>query len=319
MIGMAQAFAQGQKKVNKDELIGITKKVEAAAIADTTDGWETGGTIALNISNVGLQNWAAGGSNSYSLTGLVGLFANYTEGKSSWDNNIDLGLGAIKQFLPGADASEVPWVKSDDKLDFTSKYGQQASEKWFYSGLLNFKSQFLPGFNDPYLPDSSRKTISNFLAPAYGIAAIGMDFKPNKEVTMFVAPFTAKATIVADEDLNAVGGFGVDSGQVWRIEYGVYLRLMYKKEIAKNVTFNSKFEWFQNYQRIEHIDINWETLTSMKVNEFISATLTTQLIYDDDILIAVDENRNGTIDGNAEHHARTQFKHVLGVGLTYKF
>ena len=308
--------ATAYSQESKDELIGNTANVEAKKIdADTVDGWKTGGVITLNFSNVGLQNWAAGGSNSYSFTGLIGLYANYTEGNSRWDNNLDLGLGSIQQFAPGTPSKDRIWVKSDDKLDFTSKYGQKASKKWYYSGLLNFKSQFLPGYEDPYADEDSLVVISRFLAPAYAIAAIGMDFKPSKELSIFMAPITAKVTIVADDNLNSVGAFGVDSNEVIRAEVGFYLRTLYTKDLAKNINFSSKLELFQNYETIGHIDVNWETLTSMKVNEYISATFTTQLIYDDDI----DIERGTNADGTPDKGPAVQFKHVLGVGFTYKF
>jgi hypothetical protein len=53
----------------------------------------------------------------------------------------------------------------------------------------------------------------------------------------------------------------------------------------------------------------------MKVNEFISATVNTHLLYDDDVLIKIDE---GT-EGEPLMGKRAQFKEVIGVGLTYKF
>jgi len=66
----------------------------------------------------------------------------------------------------------------------------------------------------------------------------------------------------------------------------------------------------------QNIDVNWELLISMKVNKYISATITTQLIYDDDINIAVDNNNDDIID---EFGPRVQFREVLGIGLSYKF
>ena len=311
---LVAGFIQAQD--SKDELIGNANNADKIDAIDTVQGWETGGVFNLNFSNVGLQNWAAGGSNSYSITGLIGIYANLTKGNSTWDNNLDLGLGSIQQFAPNSKKEDRIWVKSDDKIDFTSKYGQKASDKWFYSGLLNFKSQMMPGYADPYADPDSLITISNFLAPAYAIAAIGMDYKPSKELSLFLAPATAKITIVADDNLNAVGAFGVDSNQTIRTEVGFYLRAMYTKDVVKNVNFSSKLELFQNYQTIGHIDVNWETLTSMKVNEYISATFATTLIYDDDIDIAHDFDANGVAQ---KFGPAIQFKHVLSVGLTYKF
>jgi hypothetical protein len=87
----------------------------------------------------------------------------------------------------------------------------------------------------------------------------------------------------------------------------------------ENITFQTNLDLFSNYlHNPENIDVNWETLLSMKVNTFISATVSTHLIYDDDIKIAIDDNDNGIITSN-ETHPRLQFKEVLAIGLAYKF
>lgn len=58
-----------------------------------------------------------------------------------------------------------------------------------------------------------------------------------------------------------------------------------------------------------------EALLVLKVNEYISATVNTLLLYDDDILIKIDEDGAG----NPVLGKRAQFKEVIGVGFTYKF
>ena len=47
---------------------------------DTTNTgpWKRGGVGTINFSQVGLNNWAAGGQSSLSVLGLANLFANYT-------------------------------------------------------------------------------------------------------------------------------------------------------------------------------------------------------------------------------------------------
>jgi hypothetical protein len=57
---------------------------------DSLDGWKNGGFVALNISQVGLTNWAAGGQSSVALNGIVSLFANLKKGRSTWDSTLDL-------------------------------------------------------------------------------------------------------------------------------------------------------------------------------------------------------------------------------------
>ena len=78
----------------------------------------------------------------------------------------------------------------------------------------------------------------------------------------------------------------------------------------KNINLQTKLELFSNYEEATHIDVNWEVLVAMKVNKYISATISTQLIYDHDIDI---------LDSDGKVGPRTQFKEVIGVGVSYKF
>ena len=285
---------------------------------DTLDGWKTGGIVSINLTQISLTNWSAGGENSLSVNGILSLFANLKKGNSTWDNSLDLSYGLLQQ-------GDADVRKTDDKIDFTSKYGQKAFKNWYYAGLVNFKSQMTAGYN---YPDDSTE-ISTFLAPAYVLGAIGMDYKPSEVFTLFISPITMKMTIVNDQTLADAGAFGVESaeydevgnltknGLTTRSEYGGYLRALFKKDIMKNVNLQTKLELFTNYtEEPTHVDVNWEVLIAMKVNKFISATISTQLLYDHDIDIAVDMDGDGIIDAAGP---RTQFKEVLGIGLSYKF
>ncbi|MEZ5020306.1 MAG: DUF3078 domain-containing protein [Bacteroidales bacterium] len=288
-------------------LTGFTTRISAQA-ADTTQGWSNSGVFSLNMTQASFTNWAAGGQNSVALNGLVSLTANYRMGKSAWDNALTLGYGKMIQ-----KGNDLGWVKTDDRIDFQSKYGHKASEKWFWSGLMSFRTQMDKGYN---YPDTENK-ISDLLAPAYLIFSLGMDYKPTPQFSMFLSPLTSKNTIVNDDDLSAAGAFGVEPGKKFRAELGAYANIAYKKdEIMKNVNFLTKLDLFSNYlKNPQNIDISWETLLVLKVNEFISATVNTHLLYDDDVLIRVDEGN----EGEPVMGKRAQFKEVIGVGFTYKF
>lgn len=276
--------------------------------ADTTKGWKKGAVIGLNLSQTSLTNWAAGGQNSIAANGIFSVFANYKKGKNAWDNSLDLGYGILKQ--EGSTYSK----KTDDKIDLLSKYGREAFKNFYYAALLNFKTQMDVGYNYP--TDSTRLKISNRFAPAYIIGALGIDYKPNAYLSIFAAPITGKLTIVTDQSLADVGAFGVDKGKNTKSEFGGYLRMIYSKndfksEFLKNVSFTTKLDLFSNYMKDpQNVVINWETLIALKINKYISVNLITQLIYDDKIKIA---------DNNNEVKPRVQFKEILGIGFSYKF
>jgi Protein of unknown function (DUF3078) len=283
---------------------------------DTTQGWKKGGVLSLNLAQTSLTNWAAGGQNSLALNGLFAVFANLKKGKSAWDNSLNLGYGFMKQ---GKEDTR----KTDDKIDFLSKYGREAFSNFYYAALLNFKTQMSPGYN---YPDVTNK-ISDLFAPAYLLLALGMDYKPNANFTAFLSPFTAKFTFVHDEALSAAGAFGVTPGDKLKSEVGGYIRASYtktdfKQEFLKNVAFSTKIDLFSNYaEKPQNVDVNWETLIAMKINTYISVSLNTNLIYDDNIKIAVDRNNDGTIDASelANPGSRTQFKEIFGAGFSYNF
>ena len=77
----------------------ITEKEEhlKTISADSLEGWKFHGLTALNISQVGLTNWAAGGQSSIALNGLVSLTADWKKGPSTWNNSLDLGYGVQRQ------------------------------------------------------------------------------------------------------------------------------------------------------------------------------------------------------------------------------
>jgi hypothetical protein len=167
------------------------------------------------------------------------------------------------------------------------------------------------------------------MAPAYGLLAMGFDYKPNDNFTIFISPLTGKFTIVNDDSLARIGAFGVqkeikdpaNGGTITqqfknhREEFGGYFKMGYKTKVMENITFQTVLELFCNYlHNPQNVDVNWTTLTTLKVNKFISATVSTQLIYDDDIkLLRNVGSEKGTVGPDV------QFKQVLGVGLNYKF
>ncbi len=275
-----------------------------SAVVDTS--WKKGGVGALNFNQVSLTNWAAGGENSLSASAFLTLFANYEKDRLAWGNQLDLAYGILKS--GDADAR-----KNEDKIELNSKVGYKmtSTSKFYYTFLFNFKSQFDKGYT---YTDSSKTINSNFLAPGYLLYSIGIDYKPNDNFSAYISPLTGRTIIVNDDDLSAAGAFGVDPGEKSLTQLGAYLRITYKKDIFTNVNFQTKLELFSNYlENPQNVAVNHEILIAMKVNKFLSANISTQMIYDDIVPITVLE---GSAKGTGP---RLQFKEVLGIGLSYKF
>lgn len=281
--------------------------------ADTTQGWKKGGIFNINMAQTSLKNWAAGGQNSVAVGAIFSGYANLVKGKSQWDNSLDVGYGLLKQ-------GKEDFRKTDDKFDFSSKYGKEAFKNFYYSALLNFKTQMSPGYNLP-----SKKTISDFFSPAYLTIALGLDYKPNPHFSAFVAPVTGKFTFVMNDSLSNEGAFGVTPGSTTKSEFGGYVRAIYtkndfKSEFLKNVSFTTKLDLFSNYlDNPQNIDVNWEVLLALKVNKFLTVNINTLLVYDDNIKVPWDVNKDKVIDSGEGVASKIQFKEILGVGLSFKF
>ncbi|WP_347840669.1 DUF3078 domain-containing protein [uncultured Draconibacterium sp.] len=262
--------------------------------------WTTSGNTTLNFSQVALSNWAAGGKSSMSGVMMLNLAANYKKDKVAWDNSFDFRYGFLKE-------EDVDLRKSDDKIDIASKLGIEAKKNWYYTGLLNFKSQFAAGYNYP----DTDNAISKFMAPGYLNLGVGMDYKTDK-FSALLAPVSGKFTFVTDDDLSDQGAFGVEPGKKSRAEMGATLKMQLVTDIVKNVTLDTKVDFFSNYfEDPQNIDIDWTMKIIMKVNDYLSANLITQLIYDDDVLILNPDTGSEV--------PRLQFMESFGVGLTFKF
>ncbi len=280
--------------------------VSAQESVDSLKYWKTGGLASFNFTQVSLSNWAAGGKSTASGTVLLNMHANYVKGKTSWENSLDLGYGLLKE-------EDSKLIKSDDKIDFNSKIGIELKNNMFFSLLFNYRSQFTEGYKYP----DRENVISRFMAPGYFTLALGADYKPNENFSVMISPLTGKLTVVADDDLSNAGAFGVTPGEKSRMELGAFVKTQLKVEIIENVSLETKFDLFSNYlDSPDNIDVHWDVLVNMKINDFLSTNLVTNLIYDNDVKIPIDNNDDGIIDANG---AKVQFKELFGVGLNLNF
>ena len=281
---------------------------------ETPKNWTSKGTVGLNFSQSYLSNWAAGGDNALNWQGILNYSINYAKNKEKWENGIALKLG----YSHLGDAKP---IKTDDQIELNSLYGYKATEKLFYSLAFSFKSQFAEGFD--YKNDSTTP-ISKFLAPGYITLGIGMEWVPSKIFQLNFSPLTGRITMVNDQDLADAGAFGVDAatydatsgakltdGKTSRFEFGSKVSAKLNVDIAPNVNFSSKLELFSDYlDNPQNIDIDWQNLITMKVNSWLNANISANMIYDDNIAITDKDGKIGP---------RLQFKEVLSLGLSYNF
>jgi hypothetical protein len=263
--------------------------------------WRTGGMYSLNLSQGSLSNWAAGGEDfSLALSSLMNLYAFYKKEKYSWDNTFDFNLGYVKTTSLGS-------RKNDDRFDLLSKYGYGISDKVSVAVLANLRSQFFKG----YIYPSNVKTFSSaFMAPGYLLLGAGLDYKPNKDLSIFFSPVTARWVIVKDTALSNKGLYGVKPGKKSNLEFGAFASINYLKEFNKVLAYKGRIDLFSNYRHNpQNVDLYMTNTLNVRISKIVSATWGLDLIYDDDAKLFGKNRRSPAL----------QVKSLVGIGLLVKF
>ncbi|QGY42391.1 DUF3078 domain-containing protein [Maribellus comscasis] len=284
-------------------LTGVGKQYEVQT------PWTLTGDGTIGFTQTYLNNWKKGGQSALSLLIVLKGAANYSraDGKVKWENSAEIRNGWLR---PGGDESELQ--KNDDKFELTSRFGISAFKKWYYSAEFNYETQFFRGYKYPTsdYPDP----ISAFMAPAKTFLKLGLDYKPNKEFSLFLSPLTVKNVYVRDTSLIDQTKYSIDEDRKSFWEPGLNADVTFKKEITKDITYETKYKMFINYQQpFQKFDVNWENLVKMKLNDYINMRVMIHMIYDDDVLFPIyDEN-----DEKIGEEPRLQLKQFISVGFSY--
>ena len=280
-------------------LTGILVPAYAQPGTDTT--WKRGGNIGINLSQVSLSQWAAGGDNAVGFNLQFNYFANYKKAKHLWNNRLELDYGLNKTKSDGT-------KKTNDKIYLSSTYGYEIAKNWYASGLMTFQTQFAKGYDYNVDPDVF---ISRFMSPGYLTTGLGLTWNPKNWITATFSAISWRGTFVSSKILSDEGSFGVDPGEHLFSEMGGNLKVEVKYEFLKNMTIYSRLEFYTNYlEQPQNIDIRWDVLLNMKINNWFSTNLTTNLIYDNDVKIVQKDGTAGP---------RVQLKEILGVGLQFNY
>lgn len=290
--------------------------------------WSKNLQFSLYAAQAGGKNWASG-SNIFSLSANAFLngYANRYRGRWFWNNAFSASYGLIL-------TDESAFLKSDDKIDYFSTLGLSFKKKT-RAGLgaaFNFRSQFTDGVDRDYLNQGLKRRTSGFFAPAYiTVAPVGYVWHP-KHFTFYGTPLAFRGVIVSNQPYSysfaagTVPGtfvnaknpsaqersvaemYGVDPGKTIRYEIGTYVSAQYDKEICKNVTLLGRLDAFADFHHhnAENIQFFLQNTLLFKVNNFIHATYSFDMAYDDNI------KKFGYFKSSPE----LQMKSVLGIGVS---
>lgn len=283
----------------------IKKTEDAAKIIDDTipNGWRSKGKISFLFNQASFSNWIAGGENSFSGNLGVDYKIDYKMDDLTWENRIIASYGLLQTQSASFEK------KTDDQLEINSILAKKAKGNWYYSFLVNFRTQFTKGYlySNDVNGAEIREENTNFMSPGYLLFGPGIYWKKNENLKVNFAPLTSKFTFV-DSFYTSIPGyvdgdyFGVDGNKSVLYQLGFNASAYYKFTIMENVTAENLLNLYSNYLKDpQNIDINYNLIIVMKINKILSANFNFQAIYDDDAFSGF------------------QTKEVFGVGLNYMF
>ena len=291
ILNVSFLFAQTAEKENlKQNEVAAARKTD-----ELPNGWKKSGKITFLFNQSAFNNaWMAGGTSS--MAGNLGLNydCNYKKGVIVWDNKFIAAYGLTK--LKGAERS----TKTDDRLEWNSLFGKQASGYWYYSAFLNFKTQMDSGF-DP----TGTTRVSHFFSPAYLQVGPGMLWKKSDNLKVNFAPATSRLIVMDGQFTKLDSSFGVEQGKTTRYEFGASISGYYKLNLMENISMENILNLYSNYlDKPENVDVDYQMNLVMKVNKYLSANVSFQAIYDD--------NANPV-------KSEVQIREVFGLGVNFGF
>jgi len=331
IFGISQTHAQ----------LGETDKIKKSLAFENKDtvAWVHSGVARIGLNQGYLHNWAAGGEVvSLAVDGLFSGNITRLYHDKVWSNTLEASYSLFyaysNHFVPR---------KVDDRLDFTSKYGQKLkySKDLYFTGLVNFKTQFNKGY-DYTVPDFQNNPTSDFLSPGYLTAAIGMEYRRGSDLSLFFSPFALRLTMVDKFYTlrNPAGAYGVPYGKSSRLELGAFFSGRWEKDLTPIIKYKTRLDLYANYlakNRYDstgtilvkadnpgNIDIFWDNLVSVKLGKYFNLNFALTAIYDNDqpyqstypdpvTSLPVDKDEPGTGLG------WWQIKEVMSLGFAYKF
>lgn len=296
------SFSAYLRKLN---LPGIN--VEEAVITEqeiNPINWLHTFNVAIQFSQAYLSpNWYQGG-NSY-LAFLGNLLWNVALNQvyhPNWlftsDFNYKLAVNST------SDDSYHKYSVSTDLLQYNLKAGYKASQHWFYTFILQFKTPLVHS----YATNSPVRTAA-FLSPGELNLGLGMTYSYQNapktlQLSATLSPLSYNMTSCIDSLVDPTQ-FGINAGGKIKNEFGSNIEVNFSWQFLDNISYQTKVFLFSDYRQFQ---TDWQNTLNFQFNRFFSTQLFFHLRYD-----------TSTPEGIDSRWKKLMLKEILSVGLSYSF
>jgi hypothetical protein len=266
-------------------LSGFTQEAETPEY-----GWKNQIIGTFTLTQAQFDNWSQGGENTlaWQLSG-TGSFVNITP-KFSWTNSGKLIYGQAK-------IGDVDARKSADEIRFESLYEHNLHLPVYPYVSAQLITQMTKGYQ---YTEELKIPVSNFMDPGYITFGAGFGYTPVEYLKSRLG-VASKITVTKEYAVGITDDPATEAVEKTDVEFGMQSVTELSKQLAENILLTSKLELFSNLNRIDEVDVRWDSLLAMKVSRFIDVSLNLELFYDKNI------------------STKRQLKQLLALGLSYSF
>ena len=253
-------------------------------------------TIMLQVTQTYVTpNWYQGGSSSFAGLGILKGQIGYYGERFTWENTGEWRMGAST-----ISADSIHKVNTtDDLFRLYSKANLRIVPKLFGSVSAEFETRLLPTYKS-----NSHALKSGPFSPVRFNAALGLDYKPVKGLSISLSPISYKMVHVMDTARVTVTEYGLKAGEQTQHNIGSSLRVEYTWKPVREVALESKFFMYTNYHDVElDLEVNCDFI----ITRFFSARLMLHPRFDTAVIMEGDD------------HAKIQFRELLSIGFAHKF
>lgn len=247
------------------------------------------------------RNWYQGGENNLNILADLKWTCNLNqEVHPNWlfNNLVQYKLG-----VSTANGDSIRnYAINEDNFLFTSQLGYKATKHWYYSAMLQFKTQF---FNNYKI--NTRDMKAAFLSPGELNIGLGMtyDYKSkdgDRTFTLAIAPLSYNLKIcrnITDIDPTT---FGINAGRHTKSDFGSNVEAKLMMKLGPSITWNSRLYIFTNYKYVQG---DWENTLDFSITKYLTTKIFVHLRYD----------KSQSWDSSWKYW---QLKEILSFGLAYR-
>lgn len=266
------------------------------AIRDLHSPWRREAVVMLQVTqNYVTNNWYQGGSSSFAGLGTAKGQISYISDQFTWENTGEWRIGGTTI----ANDSLHKVNTTDDVFRVYTKANLRIIPKLFASVSGELETRLLPTYRS-----NSNELKSGPFSPVRFNAAVGIDWKPVKGLSLSVSPLSYKVIHIRDTARVRVTDYGLKEGQQTQHNIGSSVRLEYTWKPVREVELEMRFFTYTNYKDVE---IDLEVNCDFIINRFLSARLQLHPRYDSSVIMKGDK------------HAKLQFRELLSIGFAHKF